>query len=440
MRPVCVVGGGPAGLAMARNLVAHRVPCVVLERHSDVGGLWDQNNPGSPVYDSAHFISSKSQSHFHDFEMPAEYPDYPSQRQILDYMYAFTDAYALRQHIRFDTAVERAESTGDGWRVTTADGEVLDASNLVCANGTNWHAVMPHYPGTFTGELRHAQTYRSMSEFAGKRVLIIGAGNSGCDIACDAAQSADAAYISMRRGYHFIPKHIFGIPSDEFAASGPHLPMWVEQRVFGLMLKAINGNTRRLGLPKPDHRLFETHPILNTQLLHFLSHGDITAKPDIARFEGSTVHFTDGTSVDVDVILCATGYEWRIPYVDHNEFTWRHGRPDLYMNLFSRTNPRLFALGFMETNGGAYKLFDEMADLITRTIVAREQGRSAAVDGLIATDRPDLTGGIRFVDSARHATYVESAAYRRQMQRMRRSLGWPALSPGCFDRLRKVAA
>jgi hypothetical protein len=109
------------------------------------------------------------------------------------------------------------------------------------------------------------------------------------------------------------------------------------------------------------------------------------------------------------------------------------------MNLFSRTNPRLFALGFMETNGGAYKLFDEMADLITRTIVARENRRSGAIDELIATDRPDLSGGIRFVDSARHATYVESVAYRRQMQRVRRTMGWPALSPGCFDRLRKAA-
>ncbi len=120
----------------------------------------------------------------------------------------------------------------------------------------------------------------------------------------------------MRRGYHFIPKHLFGIPSDEFAASGPHLPMWLEQRVFGLMLRLLNGKTTRYGLPKPDHKLFETHPIMNTQLLHHLSHGDIHARPDVQRFDGTTVHFVDGTSEDVDLVLCATGYRWNIPYVD----------------------------------------------------------------------------------------------------------------------------
>lgn len=93
----------------------------------------------------------------------------------------------------------------------------------------------------------------------------------------------------------------------------------------------------------------------------------------------------------------------------------------------------------METNGGAYKLFDEMSDLISRAIVARETGRSDALDRLVREDNPDLSGGISFVDSARHATYVESTAYRRQMKRLRRQLQWPALSDGCFDRLRDPA-
>ncbi|HUD50961.1 MAG TPA: NAD(P)/FAD-dependent oxidoreductase, partial [Parvibaculum sp.] len=228
------------------------------------------------------------------------------------------------------------------------------------------------------------------------------------------------------------------LPADAFAASGPQLPMWLEQRVFGAMLRIINGDLTRLGLQKPDHRIFETHPILNTQLLHFLAHGDIKAKPDIARFDGKTVHFKDGTSEEIDLVLCATGYAWKVPYLDPKNFTWKHSRPDLYMNLFSRETPNLYALGFMETNGGAYKLFDQMADLIARTIVARAKGGAdaAAVDKLIATDKPDLTGGIHFVGSDRHATYVEIAAYRKHMNAIRKRLHWPDLTEGCFDRLR----
>lgn len=436
---VCVVGGGPAGLSLARTFLRHGIPLDVYERHSDVGGLWDQSNPGSPVYDSAHFISSKTQSHYHDFPMPEDYPDYPSNRQIHGYMQLFADAYGLREHIRFGTSVEKAELEADGsWQVKLSTGETKQYGSLVCANGTNWHPVMPEYPGNFTGEMRHAVTFRSMDEFRGKRVLVIGAGNSGCDIACDAAKAADAAFISMRRGYHFLPKHLFGIPADVFAHDGPHLPMWLTQRIFGVILRILNGDLTRLGLQKPDHKLFETHPILNTQLLHYLGHGDIKAKRDVERFDGKTVHFKDGTSEEIDLVLCATGYTWKVPYVDSSLFVWKSGKPDLYMNLFSREHPSLYALGFMETNGGAYKLFDEMADLIANTIMVRAKGSAAAkkLDGLIATDRPDLTGGINFVGSSRHATYVEIDAYRKHMGKLRKRFGWGDLDDGCFDALR----
>jgi len=440
---VCVVGGGPAGLSLARTFLRHGIPFDIYERHSDVGGLWDQSNPGSPVYDSAHFISSKTQSHYHDFPMPDDYPDYPSNRQIHSYMKLFADAYGLRDHIRFNTSVVKTELQADGtWTVTLSTGETKPYGSLVCANGTNWHPVMPDYPGTFSGEMRHAVTFRSMNEFKGKRVLVIGAGNSGCDIACDAAKAADSAFISMRRGYHFLPKHLFGIPADVFAHEGPHLPMWLTQSIFGVILRILNGDLTRFGLQKPDHKLFETHPILNTQLLHYLGHGDIKAKPDVERFEGNVVHFKDGTSEEIDLVLCATGYTWKVPYVDPSLFIWKSGKPNLYMNLFSREHPSLYALGFMETNGGAYKLFDEMADLIARAIMVRAKGgaEAAKLDRLFATDRPDLTGGIKFVGSSRHATYVEIDAYRKQMAHIRKRFGWAALTDGCFDALRAPLA
>ena len=355
MTDVCVVGGGPAGMAVARALLRHGLSFDVFERHDDVGGLWDPDNPGTPVYDSAHFISSKTQSHYFDYLMPDHYPDYPSNQLILEYHRAFVDAYDLRRHVTFNTAVELAEPLPDGWRVHLSTGEARTYKVLVTANGTNWHPVVPQFKGEFDGEIRHSQTYFSPDEFRGKRVLVVGAGNSGCDIACDAARTADAAFISLRRGYHFIPKEIFGMPADVFGAKGPNLPMWLEQHVFGAVLRLLNGDLTRLGLPKPDHKLFETHPIMNTQILHHLAHGDIHAKPDISRLDGTRVHFVDGTSEEVDLILCATGYEWPIPYVPRDQVRGSHGRPELFLNLFSRTNPRLYVAGYFETNGGAYE-------------------------------------------------------------------------------------
>jgi hypothetical protein len=150
------------------------------------------------------------------------------------------------------------------------------------------------------------------------------------------------------------------------------------------------------------------------------------------------VHFKDGRTEEVDVVLCATGYDWSIPYVDESQFRWKGHRPDLYMALFSRENPNLYVMGFLETNHGAYRFFDDMADLLTRAISVRAAGGSAAreLNELVATDGIDLTGGIRFVGTDRHATYVDATAYRKQLGRVRRLLGWPVLAPGVYERLR----
>lgn len=434
----CIVGAGPGGLALARAFLHLGIEFDCFERHNDVGGIWDQRNPGSPVYDSAHFISSKTQSHYVDFPMPESYPDYPSNRQIHTYMQEFARAFGLYDHITFNTEVTATEKVDGGWQVTLSTGETRPYRWLVCVNGTNWHPNIPELPGTFDGEIRHAVTYRSLDEFRGRRALIVGAGNSGCDIACDAAHVADAAFISLRRGYHFVPKHLFGKPADVVAHEGPHMPMWLTQKVFGVLLRIINGDLTRLGLPAPDHKVFESHPIVNSQLLHYLSHGDIAAKPDIERLDGDSVVFKDGTREKIDLIILATGYRWHIPYVDAALFDWAGGRPDLYMNLFSRRTPGLFALGFMETNGGAYKLFDQMADLVGRAILAErdDPAQTARFRKILAEDRPDLSGGVSYVASDRHATYVNIDAYRAHMTRLRKKMRWPDVEDGRFDHLR----
>ena len=193
--PYAIVGAGPAGMSLARAFRQHQLPFIVFERHSDVGGIWDAQNPGSPMYRSAHFISSKSQSGYLGFPMPEDYPDYPRGEQILAYHRAFADRYELRQHVRFNCGVKSAEPDGAQWRLQLESGETVQAAGLVCANGSNWDPNIPEFPGQIDGEVRHAVDYHDPADFIGKRVLVVGAGNSGCDIACDAAQNADAAYI-----------------------------------------------------------------------------------------------------------------------------------------------------------------------------------------------------------------------------------------------------
>lgn len=426
----CIVGAGPGGLALARAFKGLGIEYDVIERHSEVGGIWDLENPGTPMYESAHFISSKTHSYFSDFPMPDHYPDYPSNQQIHAYMQSFAAQYGLYDRIMFDTEVTHSDFTDGMWSVTLSNSEVRPYRWLVCVSGTTWHPKLPNWAtqtDNFEGEVRHANSFRHMDEFRDKNVLVVGAGNSGCDIACDAAIAGNRAFVSVRRGYHFIPKHIMGKPADVFGDDSPPMPMWLTQRVFGGLLRFLNGDLTRLGLPKPDHRIFESHPIVNVQLLHYLGHGNLIAKGDVDRLDGTDVVFKDGSREQIDTVLCATGYEWKVPYVDPAAFSWKGDRPDNYLHMFSRENPQLFALGFTETNGGIYKLFDGMADLIGRAIVGqRDDAASTTKLTTRMTEHvPDLSGGVSYVESDRHATYANIDALKREFKALRKHMGWP---------------
>ncbi len=440
----CIVGAGPAGLVMARALRAEGVPFDVYERNPDVGGIWDLDHAGTPMYESAHFISSKWCSYFYGFPFPDDYPDYPSHRQILDYIRDFARAFDLYRDIAFNTEVKRAAHVDGRWRVELSDGRVRDYAGVIAAPGVTWHARLPDYPTMerFEGEVRHSSTYRSPTEFEGRDVLIVGAGNSGVDIACDAARSARHAYLSLRRGYRFVPKHIFGVPTDVLMngmADPPRgVPITLDPNV---MLDRLNGDLTRLGLQKPDHDALTSHPIMNTQVLHHLAHGDLVAKPDIAEFRARAVVFKDGTETPIDLVLFATGYDYRLPFLEEDIFEWKHGRPQLWLNLIHRKLPGLYVLGFAEFADGAYRRFEEMAQMIVADIHARETGvRRDALDRLRENHFPDLRGGKAYVDSARHAAYVDKATYRDVVLSLLRDLGWPAPTDTSFQALRREAA
>ena len=427
----CIIGAGPSGLATARAFDAAGIPFDILERHADVGGIWDMTNPGTPMYDSAHFISSRTQSAFEGFPMPADYPDYPGWRQIRDYIRAFADAYGLRERVETNTAVAHVCPDGDAWRVELAGGESRRYRGVVCAVGHNWDPVMPSVPGRFDGAAYHSQRYRSPAEFAGKRVLVVGGGNSGCDIACDAAASAERAFISLRRGYHFLPKHLFGQPTDAFFRSGPHLPAWLAQPLLTGLLRLLVGDLRRYGLPKPDHKVLETHPIVNAQLLHHLAHGDIAAKPDVAELRGDCVRFADGSEEAVDVIVWATGYRASIPCLDPDLLSLEQGAAPLFLNVFPERQ-NLFVAGLFESDGAAYPVVSRQAALIAAVLRARADSpeRAARFERLRSGPRPNLTGGVRYLATPRHSIYVQYDEYVHYLDRLLRSLGAiPAAPP-----------
>jgi Flavin-binding monooxygenase-like len=212
--------------------------------------------------------------------------------------------------------------------------------------------------------------------------------------------------------------------------------------IFPRLLKATMGDPSQYGWPKPDHKILESHPIVNDQILHHLRHGDLEVRRNIQRFDGSEVVFTDGTREQFDLVIFATGYATEVPYLDKSLFQWKGNRPHLFLRLFSPTQDGLACMGFTEGDGGAYELFDNMSDMIARVAHAAENDPIlyARLRHRFAGPDVDLSGGTKYLDSDRHSAYVNLHAWQKVQKDIRKEFGWPAMEATMFDHLRRRPA
>lgn len=413
-----VIGAGPMGLAAARNLQKLGIPFTGLELHSDVGGLWDIDNPHSTMYDSAHLISSKRMTEFAEFPMRDDVAAYPHHSEMRRYFRDYAEHFGLKRYYEFNTRVLDLSPEGDGWRLTSErDGQRQSRlfSGVLIANGTLHTPNMPALPGKFAGELMHSAAYRSPELFKGKRVLIVGCGNSGADIAVDAVHQAASVDLSLRRGYYFIPKFIKGRPTDTLGGK-LKLPRALKQKLDGALIRLLMGKPSDYGLPDPDYRIYESHPVMNSLILHHLGHGDITARRDIQRVDGHSVHFSDGQVADYDLILMATGYQLDYPFIAREQLNWPAGldAPQLYMNVFHPEHHNLFMMGMIEAAGLGWEGRNQQARLVALYIRQQLAG-SAAAERFNAVKREragiNLDGGYNYIKLARMAYYVNKQAY-----------------------------
>ena len=419
-----LIGAGPMGLAAAKVLQEQGIAFQGFELHSDVGGLWNIDAPRSTMYETAHLISSKTMTEFADFPMDEDVAEYPSHREMARYFRDFVDHFDLRKSFRFNAEVTKLEpvgQSGEGWHVSWRDdaGEHSQVfAGVLIANGTLAEPNRPTFQGDFAGELIHACDYRSPSQFDGKRVLIVGAGNSGCDIAVDAIHHGLSCDISMRRGYYFVPKYVFGKPADTMGGA-VKLPMWLKRKIDGFLLKWFVGNPQKYGFPKPDYKLYESHPVVNSLVLYHAGHGDLRIRPDIAHFDGHAVHFTDGTNAQYDMVLTATGYKLHYPFINSTYLNWQGEAPHLYLNALHPTRDDLFVLGMIEATGLGWQGRHEQAEMVARYIAGlRKQNPEAlALKAEKSSDFSRATGGMNYLNLARMAYYVDKSTYRKAVTR-----------------------
>jgi hypothetical protein len=305
--------------------------------------------------------------------------------------------------------VERLEPLGlagrDGWRVATSDGAERDYAGVVVCNGHLWAPRVPEYPGTYTGRQIHSGAYRSVSDIDGTRVLTVGAGNSGCDLAVDVAGGRLESTISMRRGQMFQPKSVFGRPRAELRWLR-RLPVRANERVARAICDVVIGPARAYpGLQEPSTRnLNQQPPVVNTLLPYWIQHGRIRAVPAIERLDGLRVHFVDGTSDEFDTILWATGFTVRLPFLDDGAIRWRDGVP---LRTAGLTMPvgaeNLHLVGLAAPRGPQLPVYSAQAELVARMRALDPPQRSALAARFAELEAPDTR-----IDVVR-------AAWQRQM-------------------------
>jgi dimethylaniline monooxygenase (N-oxide forming) len=435
----CIIGAGSSGIAAAQVLQARGIDFDCFEKGSQTGGNWryENDNGMSSAYRSLHINTSRRVMAFKSLPMPDSYPDYPDHFQMAAYFDEVVERYNLRERIKFRTEVLSVvpveESVGE-WDVTVEGPERRSTDRygaVIVANGHHWDARWPEpaFPGAegFEGEQLHAHEYREADILPGKRVLVLGIGNSGVDIAVEASRIAAETFVSTRRGAWVLPKYLNGKPIDEIANSITGLaPIPVMRAVMKRSLKVAVGNPTDYGLPKPDHKLLEAHPTVSSEFLPRLGHGDITPKPNIERFTGGrTVRFVDGTEEEIDLVVYCTGYKITFPFFDPEVLAAPDNRLPLYHRVVSVERPGLYFIGFIQPLGPIMPIAEAQSEWVADLISGRAQLPPAAAMGeQIAAE--EAKQAKRFVASKRHTVEVDFHPYLREIRRVRKQVAAPA--------------
>lgn len=395
MTRYCIIGAGYTGLAVAKAYADLGLDYDHVEAAVAIGGNWSHG-----VYDSTHLISSKDVTGYPDYPMPDDYPDFPSAAQMCEYLRAFAAEFGLDHRIEFNTLVADVaplDTSGRaGWRVEFGDGTVREYVGVVIANGHYWDVNLPAYPGEFTGKQIHSKNYKRPADLDGSCTLVVGAGNSGCDLAVEAALTFGTAEISLRRSYWFIPKYVLGVPSSKFDVGSIPVPKLLQEIVFRMIVAVGMGSFRSFGLEKPKHRIFDQDLVVNQQLPYFLKHGRIAVRPEISRFDGRTVHFTDGTSGEYDTIVWATGFKTTFPFLRDGLLTWDNGQPRLVSHTFAPGLANLYFAGLVAPRSGAGMLLMNSSRLLAEAAILQQQLHTPVGDLYSYLSKPSgeiLAGG-----------------------------------------------
>jgi cation diffusion facilitator CzcD-associated flavoprotein CzcO len=421
---VCVIGAGASGIAAAKALHQRGFDFDCFEKSDRVGGNWVYMNRNgmSSVYRSLHINTSRERMEFPDFPMPKSYPDFPHHTHVAEYFDAYVDHFGFRERITFETGVTRAAPADGAWEVELEGGDVRRYDALIVANGHHWDARRPSFPGmdAFAGRQLHAHDYKGDDPtfFRDKHVVVLGIGNSAVDIAVESSFSAARTYLATRRGAWVIPKYVFGRPLDQISTQAG-VPFRVRQRVMRAILRVAVGDMERYGLPKPAHGPLEAHPTISDDLLSRVTHGEIAMKPNLARLTERTVVFADGSEVEADIVVYATGYNVTFPFFDPALISAPENDLPLFRRVFHPTRRDVFFIGLVQPLGAIMPITATQSEWVCDYLSgAYALPPDAELRADIERERRRMFK--RYVASPRHTMQVDYDDYLADLAKERR--------------------
>ncbi len=418
---VCLIGAGSSGIAVAKALADKGVPFDCFEKGDRVGGNWvfKNSNGMSSAYRSLHINTSKTRMAYADLPMPDDYPDFPHHEQIARYFDAYVDRFGLRDKIAFGRGVARVERlASSAFRVTLEGGESRDYDAVLVANGHHWHPRWPEPPppGEFEGVEMHSHDYVDPGEphdLVGKRVVVVGMGNSAMDIACELGRPGVAArvFLSARRGAYILPNYLFGRPVDLVLTGLPRrLPYALRRVINERVYRLAVGKMEDFGLPRPEHRLDEAHPTVSSELLAKLGRGDVLPRPAIAERLGRRVRFADGRVEEVDAIVYCTGYKVSFPFFDEAFVAAPDNDLPLFRRVFKPGEPALFFFGLLQPLGAIMPIAEAQGKWVA-DYLAGEYALPSDAEMRADLERERRAMFARYVPSKRHTMQVDFDDY-----------------------------
>ncbi|KAG2633274.1 probable indole-3-pyruvate monooxygenase YUCCA9 isoform X2 [Panicum virgatum] len=353
-----VVGAGPAGLSVAACLRARGVPSVVLDRADCVASLWQRR-----TYDRLRLHLPRHFCELPGMPFPDHYPEYPTKRQFVDYL----EAYAARAGVepRFNQAVTSAryDAAAGLWRVRAEDaGDAAAPATeyigrwLVVATGENAERIVPEFDGAedFGGPVSHVSEYKSGEAYRGKRVLVVGCGNSGMEVCLDLCDHNALPALVVRDSVHVLPREMFGVATFSVAVFLLRfLPLWLVDRILVLLARVFLGNLDKLGIRRPSGGPLELKntrgrtPVLDIGALDRIRSGDIEVVPGIKRFVRGGAELVDGRRVAADAVILATGYHSNVPqWLKGSDFFTQEGYPRVPFPDGWKGESGLYSVGF----------------------------------------------------------------------------------------------